>query len=129
MRIRVWVLCSVLLVALVPYLHTAPIPGAPDPAAFRHWRTTLQSEPVTLGLAHGQGKWVGAGSGLRYSTNGVDWLSTGWGGDYYYKTIYSEGVFVAVGQNTWSIAASTNGIDWRGLYPWVQTPFLGVAYG
>ena len=126
---RVWVSSWLLQMVLIPYLRAAPTPGAPDPDAFRHWQLTLQSESAISGLAHGQGKWIGVGSGVRYSTNGVDWLPTGWPSEYYYKAVYAEGVFVAVGNSTWSIIASTNGVDWRGMYPQAGGSFLGVAYG
>jgi len=120
----------VLQIALVPYLLAPPTPGAPDPEAFHHWRQTLQSDLVISGLAYGDGKWVGVGNGLHYSTNGVDWQRTDWTGEHYWKAIYAEGVFVAVGQPTFPIMASTNGINWRGMYPeQPNTTFWDVAYG
>lgn len=121
MRVRLTCLaCSILVAGSVPWLFGAATPGAPDENAFRNWHTTLRAQGILWGLTYGEGVWVGASGGpILYSMDASDWSTTqpsfifqGFSG-----VTYGEGVFVGVARaDMWSIAESTNGIDWRSQY-------------
>ena len=124
-------LCAVFLVSSMRCLSGACIPGGPDPDAFRHWRPTLPSRPMLLGLGYGQGKLVAVGNGIYYSTNAAAWLqAAAGGGGVLWSVTYADDLFVAVGRESRAVMTSSNGIDWtvRLSRP---TPFdlFAVAYG
>jgi len=86
-------------------------------------------------MAYGNGLWVAGGYEIFYSTNGVDWIGEG---NFYgpFKGVaYANGSFVAGGEGTWALLASTNGINWRLRYslretvPFLTPQVLNVAYG
>src|SRR5688572_3471459 len=106
-------LCAVFLVGSMRCLSGACIPGGPDPDAFRHWRPTLQSRPMLLGLGYGQGKLVAVGNGIYYSTNAAAWLqAVAGGGGVLWSVTYADDLFVAVGRESRAVMTSSNGIDW-----------------
>ncbi len=93
-------------------------------------------------IAYGNGKWVAVGTDgwnsgkITYSTDGINWTGSasnaGING-YVYKVVYGQdgsgnGLWVAAGSGTNSIATSTDGITWTSRSSIFGTA-RGVAYG
>lgn len=67
--------------------------------------------------AYGAGKLVAVGAGtILYSTDGINWNAPAAyynGGQYLYSIVYTNSLFVAVGEQGWT-AISSDGVHWIG---------------